>query len=168
MPSIWLPEIPVWEKVLRSLVVYLFLLLAFRVLGKRQVGQLTPFDLVVLLIISNVVQNAIIGPDNSLGGGLIGAAVIFLANYVVVELTFRSKRARRLLEAQPTLLINNGRILHENLASERVTLDDLKAALRRSGVDDVEHVRVAVLEENGAISVIPRAVGGPGDTRADR
>jgi uncharacterized membrane protein YcaP (DUF421 family) len=168
MPSIWLPEIPVWEKVLRSLVVYLFLLLAFRVLGKRQVGQLTPFDLVVLLIISNVVQNAIIGPDNSLGGGLIGAAVIFLANYVVVELTFRSKRARRLLEAQPTLLINNGRILHENLASERVTLDDLKAALRRSGVDDVEHVRVAVLEENGGISVIPRAVGGPGDTRADR
>jgi uncharacterized membrane protein YcaP (DUF421 family) len=168
MPSIWLPEIPVWEKVLRSLVVYLFLLLAFRVLGKRQVGQLTPFDLVVLLIISNVVQNAIIGPDNSLGGGLIGAAVIFLANYLVVELTFRSKRVRRLLEAQPTLLINNGRILHENLASERVTLDDLNVALRRSGVDDVEQVRVAVLEENGGISVIPRAVGGPGDTRADR
>ena len=168
MPSIWLPEIPVWEKVLRSLVVYLFLLLAFRALGKRQVGQLTPFDLVVLLIISNVVQNAIIGPDNSLGGGLIGAAVIFLANYLVVELTFRSKRVRRLLEAQPTLLINNGRILHENLASERVTLDDLNVALRRSGVDDVEQVRVAVLEENGGISVIPRAVGGPGDTRADR
>jgi uncharacterized membrane protein YcaP (DUF421 family) len=163
MPSIWLPEIPVWEKVLRSLVVYLFLLLAFRVLGKRQVGQLTPFDLVVLLIISNVVQNAIIGPDNSLGGGLIGAAVIFLANYLVVELTFRSKRVRRLLEAQPTLLINNGRILHENLASERVTLDDLNVALRRSGVDDVEQVRVAVLEENGGISVIPRAVGRSGE-----
>ena len=163
MPSIWLPEIPVWEKVLRSLVVYLFLLLAFRVLGKRQVGQLTPFDLVVLLIISNVVQNAIIGPDNSLGGGLIGAAVIFLANYLVVELTFRSKRVRRLLEAQPTLLINNGRILHENLASERVTLDDLNVALRGSGVDDVDQVRVAVLEENGGISVIPRAVGGSGE-----
>jgi uncharacterized membrane protein YcaP (DUF421 family) len=74
---------------------------------------------------------------------------------------------RRLLEAQPTLLISNGRILHENLASERVTLDDLNVALRRSGVDDVEQVRVAVLEENGGISVIPRAVGGPGDTRAD-
>jgi uncharacterized membrane protein YcaP (DUF421 family) len=111
MPSIWLPEIPVWEKVLRSLVVYLFLLLAFRVLGKRQVGQLTPFDLVVLLIISNVVQNAIIGPDNSLGGGLIGAAVIFLANYIVVEITFRFKGARRVIETQPTLLIHNGRIL---------------------------------------------------------
>ena len=101
---------------LRSLVVYLFLLLAFRLLGKRQVRQLTPFDLVVLLIISNFVQNAIIGPDNSLVGGLIGAAVIFLANYLVVEITFRSRRARRLLEAQPTLLVHNGRILHDNLA----------------------------------------------------
>src|SRR4029453_18100572 len=156
MASIWLPDVPIWEKVFRSLVVYLFLLLAFRLLGKRQVGQLTPFDLVVLLIISNVVQNAIIGPDNSLGGGLIGAAVIFLANYLVVELTFRSKPVRRPLEAQPRPLINKGRILHENLASERVTLDDLNVALRRSGVDDVEQVRVAVLEENGGISRLPR------------
>ncbi len=160
MPSLWLPEVAIWEKVLRSLVVYVFLLVAFRLTGKRQIGQLTPFDLVVLLIISNVVQNAVIGPDNSLGGGLIGAAVILLANYLVVEVTFRSKRARRLLEAQPTLLIHNGRILHANLASERVTLDDLHAALRRSGVATVEHVRVAVLEENGGISVIPRAAGG--------
>lgn len=164
MPSLWLPEVAIWEKVLRSLVVYVFLLVAFRVTGKRQIGQLTPFDLVVLLIISNVVQNAVIGPDNSLGGGLIGAAVILLANYLVVEVTFRSKRARRLLEAQPTLLIHNGRILHANLASERVTLDDLHAALRRSGVATVEHVRVAVLEENGGISVIPRAAGGAAES----
>ena len=160
MSGLWLPEVAIWEKVLRSLVVYVFLLVAFRVTGKRQVGQLTPFDLVVLLIISNVVQNAVIGPDNSLGGGLLGAAVILLANYLVVEVAFRSRRARRLLEAKPTLLIHDGRILHANLASERVTLDDLHAALRRSGVATVEHVRVAVLEENGAISVIPRAAGG--------
>jgi uncharacterized membrane protein YcaP (DUF421 family) len=166
--SIWLPDVPVWEKVVRSLVVYVFLLGAFRVMGKRQVGQLTPFDLVVLLIISNVVQNAIIGPDNSLGGGLIGAAVVFLANYLVVELTFRSRRARRLLEASPTLLVHNGRILHQNLTSERVTLDDLNAALRRSGVTGVEQVRVAVLEENGGISVIPRGTGGPGDMAPGR
>jgi uncharacterized membrane protein YcaP (DUF421 family) len=166
MPSIWLPEISVWEKVLRSLVVYVFLLAAFRLAGKRQVGQLTPFDLVVLLIISNVVQNAIIGPDNSLGGGLIGATVILLANYLVVELTFRSRRARRLLEASPTLLVHNGRILHENLTSERVTLDDLHAALRRSGVPEVGQVRVAVLEENGGISVIPRTAGGSGEPPA--
>ena len=149
MPSIWRPEVPVWEKVSEPSSSTLFLLLAFRALGKRQVGQLTPFDLVVLLIISNVVQNAIIGPDNSLGGGLIGAAVIFLADDLVVEITFRSQRARRLLETQPTLLVHNGRILHDNLASERVTLDDLNAALRRSGVDEIAQVRVAVLEENG-------------------
>ena len=158
----WLPEIPVWEKAVRSLVVYLFLLLAFRVTGKRQVGELTPFDLIVLLIISNVVQNAIIGPDDSLGGGLIGAAVIFLVNYIVAEITFRSRRVRRLLEATPTLLVHNGRILHKNLTSERVTLDELHAALRRSGVAAVEQVRAAVLEENGGISVIPRIADDPG------
>ena len=162
MMSLFVPEIGIWEKVLRSVVVYLFVLLAFRFTGKRQVGQLTPFDLVVLLIISNVVQNAVIGPDNSLGGGLLGAAVILGLNYVVVELTFRSKRLRRLIEATPTLLIHNGHILYANLRKERVTLDDLHAALRRNGIADAEHVRVAVLEENGGISVIPRQAGGPG------
>jgi uncharacterized membrane protein YcaP (DUF421 family) len=160
--NLFAPEISVWEKVLRSVVVYLFMLLAFRFTGKRQVGQLTPFDLVVLLIISNVVQNAVIGPDNSLGGGLLGAVVILALNWIVVEVTFRSKRLRRLLEATPTLLVHNGRILRQNLERERITLDDLHAALRRNGVADVEHVRVAVLEENGGISVIPHAAGGPG------
>src|SRR5438093_10510014 len=154
--SLFAPEIGIWEKVLRSVVVYLFMLLAFRFTGKRQVGQLTPFDLVVLLIISNVVQNAVIGPDNSLGGGLLGAGVILGLNYAVVELTFRSKRLRRLLEATPTLLIHNGRILYPNLRKDRLTLEDLPAALRRSGIADAQHVRVAVLEENGGISVIPR------------
>lgn len=166
--GLFMPEIAVWEKVLRSVVVYAFMLLAFRFTGKRQVGQLTPFDLVVLLIISNVVQNAVIGPDNSLGGGLLGAVVILALNGAVVELTFRSKRLRRLVEASPTILIHNGRILHERLRSERITLDELHAALRRAGVADVEHVRVAVLEENGGISVIPRAADGPGDLPGGR
>ena len=166
--SLFVPEIAVWEKVLRSVVVYAFMLLAFRFTGKRQVGQLTPFDLVVLLIISNVVQNAVIGPDNSLGGGLLGAAVILALNWGVVELAFRSKRLRRLLEATPTLLVHNGRILHQNLQRERITLDDLHAALRRNGVADVEHVHVAVLEENGGISVIPRAAAGLGEFPGSR
>ena len=162
------PEIAVWEKILRSVVVYLFLLAAFRFTGKRQVGQLTPFDLVVLLLISNVVQNAVIGPDNSLTGGLLGAAVILVLNRGLVELTYRSKRLRRTLEAQPTLLIHNGRILTENLGRERITLEDLHAALRRAGVADPGHVRAAVLEENGGISVIPRAAAGPGDDPGGR
>ncbi len=160
MLNIFVPEITVAEKIVRSVVVYLFLLIAFRFTGKRQVGQLTPFDLVVLLIISNVVQNAVIGNDNSLGGGLLGALVILLLNYGVVEVAFRWKRARRLLEATPTLLIHNGHVLHENLRRERVTLDDLLAALRRNGVVEPAKVRYAVLEENGAISVVPRAGGG--------
>jgi uncharacterized membrane protein YcaP (DUF421 family) len=110
------------------------------------------------------VQNAVIGPDNSLTGGLIGAAVILLLNWGIVELTYRSKRARRLLEASPTILIHDGRVLQDNLARERVTLDDLHAALRRAGVAEVSHVRFAVLEENGAISVVPRESAPPPGT----
>ncbi len=163
MFKIFIPEITVAEKVFRSVVVYLFLLIAFRFTGKRQVGQLTPFDLVVLLIISNVVQNAVIGNDNSLGGGLLGAVAILVLNWAVVEVAFRYKRARRLLEPTPTLLIHNGHILHDNLRRERVTLDDLLAALRRSGVVEPSKVRYAVLEENGAISVVPRATERPSD-----
>ncbi|MBI2884469.1 MAG: DUF421 domain-containing protein [Candidatus Methylomirabilis oxyfera] len=155
MWTLFIPEISIAEKMLRSGVVYLFLLLAFRFTGKRQVGQLTPFDLVVLLIISNVVQNAVIGNDVSLGGGLIGAVTILALNYGVTEVTYRSKRARRLLEAQPTLLIHNGRILQENLRRERITLDELLAALRRNGLVEPAQARYAVLEENGGISVIP-------------
>jgi len=166
--GLWTPEIPFWEKVIRSVVVYLFILAAFRFTGKRQVGQLTPFDLVVLLLISNVVQNAVIGPDNSLTGGLIGAVVILILNWGIVEITYRSKRARRLLEASPTILIHNGRILHDNLARERVTLEDLHAALRRAGVVEPSHVRYAVLEENGAISVVPRESAFPPGTLPGR
>ena len=162
LAGLLVPEVPVAEKIVRSVVVYLFLLAAFRFTGKRQVGQLTPFDLVVLLIISNVVQNAVIGPDNSLGGGLLGAVVILILNGLLVEVTYRSKRLRRLLEAAPTILVHNGRLLEKNLARERISLDDLHAAMRRAGVIDVEHVHVAMLEENGGISVIPRASQPPG------
>jgi uncharacterized membrane protein YcaP (DUF421 family) len=165
MLHIFVPDIPIAEKVLRSVVVYVFLLVGFRLTGKRQVGQLTPFDLIVLLIISNVVQNALIGNDNSLGGGLVGAAAILALNSAVVEVTYHSRRARRLLEAEPTLLIHDGRILQENMRRERVTLDDLLAALRRNGVTDPAHVRLAMLEENGGISVIHREAHAPGAGR---
>ena len=165
MLAFLVPDVSIVEKILRAAVVYLFLLLAFRFSGKRQIGQLTPFDLVVLLVISNIVQNAMIGNDNSLGGGIIGALTILVLNYAVVEVTFRSKRLRRLLEAQPTLLIHDGRVLHDNLRRERITLDDLNAALRRAGVVDTSRVRFAVLEENGGISVVPYAAGAASDPR---
>jgi len=163
MTNIFLPEISIAEKVLRSFAVYAFLLVAFRITGKRQVGQLTPFDLVVLLVISNVVQNALIGNDNSLGGGLLGAAAILAINYLVVEVSYRSKRARRWLEASPTMLVHNGQVLHDNLRRERLTLDDLMVALRRSGVTEPHEVRFAVLEDNGGVSVVPYP---PGATRS--
>jgi uncharacterized membrane protein YcaP (DUF421 family) len=156
MEHLWIPDIPVWDKILRSGVIYLFILLAFRFTGKRQVGQLTPFDLVVLLIISNVVQNSLIGNDNSIGGGMIGAVTILALNWAVVEITYRFKPFRRLMEGTPTVLIHNGKIIDENLRRERLTLEDLQGALRKNGVFEVNQVRVAILEENGQISVIPK------------
>ncbi len=155
MDHIFIPDISIAEKLLRSVVIYLFLLLAFRFSGKRQVGQLTPFDLIVLLIISNVLQNAVIGNDNSLSGGMIGAVTIFALNYAVVRITYRYKRARRVLELQPTLLIHNGHILYENMRQELITLDDLLAALRRNGLLEPKQARYAVLEENGMVSIVP-------------
>src|ERR1700677_2798716 len=157
MGHLWIPDIPIWEKLLRSFVIYFFILIAFRFTGKRQVGQLTPFDLVVLLIISNVVQNAVIGNDNSLGGGMIGGATILALNWGVVEITYRFKFMRRVMESTPTLLIHNGKILQKNLKQERITLDDLHAALRKKGLIEAGQVRFAVLEEDGQISVIAKS-----------
>jgi len=152
--NILIPEISIAEKLVRSVVVYLFLLVAFRLCGKRQLGQLSAFDLVVLLIISNVVQNAVIGNDNSLGGGLIGATAILLLNLVVAYVTFRSKRADRVVEHSPTVLVRHGRVLRDNLRRERLGPRDLRAALRHHGVVSIRDIRYAFLEEDGHVSVI--------------
>ncbi len=152
--DIWIPDIALLEKLIRSVVVYLFLLIAFRLAGKRQLGQMTAFDLVVLLIISNVVQNAVIGNDNSLGGGLFGATVIFLLNAGVAWLTFRFKPIERLVEHTPTVLVRSGRILRENLRRERLSLPEFRAALRREGVVSLRDVRYVILEEDGHLSVV--------------
>ena len=152
--NILIPDISVAEKLVRSVVVYLFLLVAFQLCGKRQLGQLSAFDLVVLLIISNVVQNAVIGNDNSLGGGLIGATAILLLNLVVAYVTFRFKRADRVVEHSPTLLVRHGRVLRDNLRRERLGPRDLRAALRHHGVVSIRDIRYAFLEEDGHVSVI--------------
>ena len=152
--DIWIPDIPLLEKLIRSVVVYLFLLVAFRLAGKRQIAQITAFDLVVLLIISNVVQNAVIGDDTSLGGGLFGATVIFLLNAAVAWLTFRFKRIERVIEHTPTVLVRSGRILRENLRRERLSLPEFRAALRRHGVVSLRNVRYAILEEDGHVTVL--------------
>ena len=151
---LWIPDIPIAEKLLRSVVVYGFLLASFRLSGKRQLGQMTPFDLIVLLIISNVVQNALIGNDNSLGGGLVGAATILVLNSLVAWVTFRSKTAQRLVEHAPTVLVRHGRILSANLERERLSLSEFHAALRREGVVTVSELRYVLLEQDGHLSVI--------------
>lgn len=150
------PEISVLEKIIRSIAVYVFLLVAFRIMGKRQVGQMTSFDLVFLLIISNVVQNAIIGADNSLMGGLIGACALFIINYLFDEISFRSKKLNRLMEFQPTVLVHDGKILQSNMAKTRITHEELLSTLRRHGLVEVDHVRFAVLESDGTISIITK------------
>lgn len=148
--------IPWWELILRSVVVYLFLILLLRITGKRQVGQLAPFDLVLLLVLSNAVQNSMNGGDNSLIGGLIGACTLIAINYFVAMLTFRSKRIEALVEGRPQILIHNG-VLFENVMTEaRMTHHELNSALRRAGCLTVGDVRCAMLENNGAVSVIPK------------
>jgi uncharacterized membrane protein YcaP (DUF421 family) len=154
--SILVPDIAIIEKVVRSVGVYLFLLVAFRVAGKRQLGQFTAFDLVVLLLISNVLQNAAIGSDNSLGGGLVGASVIIALNWMVAWLTFRHKRLERMVENVPTVLVKHGQVLHTNLDREHMSMPELRAALRKEGIMTMSEVRYAILEEDGHVSVIPR------------
>jgi uncharacterized membrane protein YcaP (DUF421 family) len=146
-------QIPLLEKVLRTIAVYLFLVLALRLAGKRELAQLNSFDLVVLLLLSNTVQNAIIGPDNSLLGGLLGAAVLLAANYTTVRLGFQHPALARTLEGTPTTLVQNGRTLDGNLRRYLITKEELMAAIRRQGGRNLQDIEVVVLEANGALTV---------------
>jgi uncharacterized membrane protein YcaP (DUF421 family) len=151
------PQIPVLEKIIRPLIVYVFLLVAFRVFGKRQLGQLTPFDLIVLLTISNVVQNAMIGNDNSLSGGLIGASTILVANFALAYVTYRSRRVERIVEGSPTLLIQNGTMLPENMKKELISEEELRRALVRNGIDpetDLASLKRVELDPDGQITIL--------------
>ncbi len=148
---------PWFEFIVRAGVVYGFLLVLLRITGKRQVGQLAPFDLVLLLILSNAVQNSMNGGDNSLVGGLISALTLVLLNGAVGFLTYNNKKLEGLIEGRPQLLIHTGRLFEEVMRSARLTHHELNAALRRGGCACVEDVHSAVLENNGSISVTPKA-----------
>ncbi|HVT57125.1 MAG TPA: YetF domain-containing protein [Thermoanaerobaculia bacterium] len=151
----WKIAVPWWELVVRGAVVYGFLLVLLRATGKRQVGQLAPFDLVLLLVLSNAVQNSMNAGDNSLVGGLVSATTLVGLNYLVGLATYRSKRLETIVEGQPQVLIHNGKLFEEVMAREKLTRHELNAALRRAGCSCVEEVRSAILENNGAISVVP-------------
>jgi len=144
---------PIAEKILRPALVYVFLVVALRVFGKRELAQLNPFDLVVLLSLSNTVQNAIIGNDNSLSGGLIGALALLALNYLVVRFLFRHRRLDEVLEGDPTTLIEHGQVKNEALAKELLTTAELLTVLHRQGFESVEDVDRCVLEPGGTFDI---------------
>ena len=151
----WNIAVPWWELILRAGVVYVVLLLLLRLTGKRQVGQLAPFDLVLLLVLSNAVQNSMNAGDNSLAGGLISAATLIGVNWAVGLATYRSKKLEMLVEGRPQVLIHNGKLFEDVMASALLTHHELNSALRRAGCSSVEDVHSAILENNGSISVVP-------------
>jgi uncharacterized membrane protein YcaP (DUF421 family) len=144
--------LPVAEKIFRPVVVYVFLVVSLRLAGKRELAQLNPFDLVVLLTISNTVQNAIIGEDNSVTGGLIGAATLLIVNHFVVRYLYGHKGLERVVEGDPDILIENGVIKTERLHKELITLNELTAAAHKQGFSSLDEVDLAVLDPGGTIS----------------
>lgn len=147
-------SVPWWEFIVRALVVFAFILIALRLTGKRQIGQMAPFDLVLLLVLSNAVQNSMNAGDNSLLGGLISAATLLGLDYVLGWATFRSKRLSAVIEGRPEIVIRDGKIFKEALKKEQMTMHDLEEALRKEGVTSPSDVAYAIIENTGQISVI--------------
>jgi uncharacterized membrane protein YcaP (DUF421 family) len=154
--DILVPGIPIIEKIVRPIIVYVFLIVALRLAGKREMAQMNAFDLVVLLTLSNAVQNAIIGNDNSVSGGVIGATTLLVINAIAVRLIYRSQKADALIEGDATELVKDGEFQDENMRREVITEHELMSAIRRQGIDDVSEVKSAILETNGNICVIAR------------
>ena len=142
------------EIALRTVIVYIAVLVGIRLTGKREIGQLTPFDLVILLLLSNAVQNAMTGPDTSVSGGLVAAASLLALNTLVAQVRMRSHRFRRFVEGVPVVLVTHGEIQFRSLNRERITVGELKALLREHEVTQVADVELAMLEIDGTISVI--------------
>jgi uncharacterized membrane protein YcaP (DUF421 family) len=151
----WTIDLPHWwEFIVRAVVVYFFLMVLLRMTGRRQVGQLAPFDLVLLLVLSNALQNSMNGGDNSITGGIILATTLVATNSFVGWLAFRSKRIEALIEGRPVILVHDGRIDTHAMHEVRMTMHELEAALRQEGHAGPATVRFAVLENTGKISVI--------------
>ena len=144
--------VPVTEKVLRAVIVYFFLVVGLRLAGKRELAQLNPFDLVVLLTLSNTVQNAIIGDDNSVVGGIVGATALLVVNYLVVRFLYRHARLERLVEGDADVLMEDGKVRFDRLKKELITLPELESAAHKQGFASLDEVDRAVLEPGGTIS----------------
>src|SRR5437764_11481911 len=150
------PDVSILEKIIRPILVYFFLIVSLRLAGKRELAQLNPFDLVVLLTISNTVQNAIIGDDNSVTGGLIGAATLLLVNHVVVRTLYSHERLEELIVGNEDVVIEGGKILPDRLKRELITVGELEAAAHRQGFASLDEVERAILEPGGGICFFAR------------
>jgi len=154
--NLFVPDLSVAEKIIRPVLIYMFLVVAVRAAGRRELAQLNSFDLVVLMMLANTVQNATIGNDNSMVGGLIGVSALLAVNWVVVRFLYRHPAVDRLLEGEPVELIRDGRVLRRQLEREVITEEELMEAVRKQGLRDAADVDRAVLETGGTISVVPR------------
>jgi uncharacterized membrane protein YcaP (DUF421 family) len=150
-------QIPGWQIVVRTVVVYLAVYVGLRFMGKRELGQMTVFDLVVILLIANAVQNAMVGPDVSVAGGVLAAFVLLAVNRGISTLRLRGEVWGRLLEGTPTVLIEDGDFVVPHLRKEGVERSELEMAMREHGVESVQEVRLAVLETDGSISIVPKS-----------
>ena len=146
---------PLWAIAVRTTVVYFLVLLGVKLLGKKEMGQMSAPDLVLVLLLANAVQNAMVGQDSSLGGGLLAAALLLALNRILNTLTYRNRRLETFFCGTPTLLVHNGNIISSHCEREQVTLADIEMAMREHGLDDLRVVKSAVLEPDGSISIIP-------------
>ena len=144
--------LPVAEKILRPIIVYVFLIVGLRLAGKRELAQLNPFDLVVLLTLSNTVQNAIIGEDNSVTGGVIGASTLLIVNYVLARFVSRHEKIERFVEGEPDVLIENGQLRTDCLHKEAISIVELEAAAHKQGFASLDDIDRAVLDPSGSIA----------------
>ena len=151
----WHMDASTWVIAVRTLAVYGAVFIGLRLMGKREIGQMTIFDLVVILLIANAVQNAMVGKDTSLQGGILAAAVLLVVNRLVAFLGFRSGRFGRLIEGTPTVLVQDGQFVEPHLRKEGVEKEELEMAAREHGMDSIKQVKLAVLEIDGSISIVP-------------
>jgi uncharacterized membrane protein YcaP (DUF421 family) len=152
-------SLPIVEKILRPIVVYVFLIVGLRLAGRRELAQLNPFDLVVLLTISNTVQNAIIGEDNSITGGIIGAATLLIVNYGVVKFLYTHENVDRLIEGDQCVLIENGVLNADRLKLELITRSELETAAHKQGFGSLDEIDRAVLDPGGGMSFSAKKPG---------
>ncbi len=150
------PDVSILEKIVRPILVYVFLIVALRLAGKRELAQLNPFDLVVLLTLSNTVQNAIIGNDNSVTGGIIGATTLLVVNYLVVRFLYSHEKLDRLVEGDSTVLVENGQIFSDRLKAELITHTELEEAAHKQGFASLDAVDRAILEPGGVLTFVAK------------